>query len=47
MSNRTAWFIGGLLMLSLLAIYAPRVAGVVVILVVSVLAIELANKKLL
>lgn len=46
MSARTGWFIAGLILVSLLAMYAPRLAGIIVLLVVAVLAIEAANKKL-
>jgi hypothetical protein len=45
--TRTQWFIAGLVLLVLLSMYAPRVAGALTILLVAVLAIGAARKKLI
>lgn len=44
---KTYWFIFGLILVAVLGMYAPKIGGVLVLLVVTVLAIESANKKLL
>lgn len=46
-SPKTYWFVFGLIMVAVLGMYAPKIGGVLVLLVVTVLAIESANKKLL
>lgn len=45
-SQRTAWFVAGLILLALLATNAPRLAGGIAILIAIVLAIRLADKRL-
>jgi hypothetical protein len=47
MESRTMWFIGGLVVLAVLAATAPRIAGGLTVLVVIVLALQLAKKGLL
>jgi hypothetical protein len=44
--NATAWYVAGLIFVALLAMYAPKFAGAFVILLVSVLAIRAAQKRL-
>jgi hypothetical protein len=44
---KTAWFVGGLVLLVLLASYTPKIAGGIVVLLVTVLALEIANKGLI
>jgi len=46
MSTQTAWFLTGLVLVALLSMYAPKLAGGVVILLVTVLAIKSADKGL-
>lgn len=46
MSARTGWFIAGLVLVSLMSMYTPRLAGGVVILLAAVLAVEAAKKGL-
>lgn len=46
MDARTGWFIAGLIFVSLLSMYAPRIAGGIVVLLASVLAIRAAQKGL-
>ena len=47
MSLRTGWFLAALVVVSLLSVYAPKIAGALVILVVMFFAIELADKRLI
>jgi hypothetical protein len=47
MSAQTGWFVAGLVGVSIAAIYAPRLAGPVVVLVAIVLALRLAQKNIL
>lgn len=44
--NRNVWFIVGLILVSLLAIYQPKFAGALVILVVVYLGFQTAKKGL-
>lgn len=46
MTEQTGWFIAGLVVVALLSMYAPKFAGVLVLLVVTVLAIKAADKQL-
>lgn len=46
MTPQTGWFIAGLIIVALLAMYAPKIAGVLVLLVVAVLGIKAAHKGL-
>ncbi len=45
-NNVTAWYVAGLIFVALLAMYAPRFAGAFVILIVAVLAVRAAQKRL-
>lgn len=47
MNARTGWFIAGLVMLALAALYAPKIAGYVVVLIVLYLGFKVANKGLI
>lgn len=47
MSSLTGWFIAGLVLVALLSMYAPRIAGILVILIVVFIGVELANKRIL
>lgn len=42
-NDRATWFVFGLILVTVLSMYAPRIAGMLVILVVTVLAIETAG----
>lgn len=44
--NRNGWYLAGIIMVALLAIYAPRYAGALVILVAIVLGVRAAEKGL-
>lgn len=46
MSSRTQWFIVGMIILALSAMYIPRWAGMFTILLIAVLAITAAKKNL-
>lgn len=45
-ANRNAWYVTGLILIALLALYAPRFAGAFVVLIVLVLAFTAARKGL-
>ena len=47
MNSATGWFVAALIMLVILAMYAPRFAGVIVLLIGTYLALKAANKGLL
>lgn len=47
METRTYWFIGAIVILAVLATSAPRFAGLVVLLIVTALAIQLARNGVL
>jgi len=46
-NQNVPWFVAGLILLILLASYVPKVAGGIVILLVSVLAIRAAEKGMI
>lgn len=46
MSTRNTWYVAGLILISLLALYAPKYAGALVILIVLFLGFTAARKGL-
>lgn len=45
MSIRDAWFVAGLILVAILALYAPKLAGVMVLLIAVYIAIGPLNDK--
>lgn len=45
-ANLNTWYVAGLILVALLALYAPRFAGAFVVLIVLVLAFTAARKGL-
>lgn len=47
MSNQVQWFVAGLVLIVILGLYVPKLAGWLLILIATVLAIRIARKNLL